>query len=884
MIEDFSHLTYWVHDLFVLILLMVTFIGAGMAFYARRYKTAVANIFVWFMVASAEWALTYAFELQSMERGLKLLWAKAEYLGFVTLPVLWLLLALGYTGNVRLLRGRYLTALFVIPLITLSLVFTNEAHHLIWQEVTLSAGAPFPVLIMDYGPWFWVHTAYSFSCVLFGLLLYLYDLIKSTGLQRQRTGIMFFGGLLSFVSTILYVFRLFRFGVRFVDLTPICALITGLMWAYGLFRFRLLDLVPVAYRAILQEMSDGVVVLDTDLRIVEINPAAQRIFGLAHSQAIGKQASEVLPHWSKLTHLVSAIAAQRAEISFEHDGRKHFYDVAVSFLLDARGQPGGQIIVLRDITARKKMEEVMRRRSRELSALYSIAQATSQSLELVEVLDAALEVTMSISGADKGVVFLVEGDHLKLAAHRGMSDHFVRTYPELKMGEHVSGRVALTGEPVIMEDALTDERATPEVVAREKYRSLICLPVKVRDKVVAVIAHLHSQPHHFTQDDLQLLIAASDQIAVAVDNAALYRATAEALTRLRALIDSSYEGIILIAPDLKIQEINNPALKLLGLPGDVKDWVGKSFAEILMALHHTAPAAVKVAIRETRRVQAGDNSPGEGEFETFGHPPRHIRYSNLPVWLEGRILGRLIILRDVTEERLLERMREDLTHMLLHDLRNPLTLIHLALETLHQDLQGTLSSELQSMLDIARTNVNKMTSLINNILDVSRLESGQMPIQPVPVHIPQVAAEVLRIHEPLSQAHGVELVNEVPADLPPAWADPRLTERVLDNLVENAIKYTPSGGRVWVHAQVKGERLLLSVSDTGPGIPPEVKARLFQKFVTGKQAGAGSGLGLAFCRLAVEAQGGHIWAESEAGRGTTFTFSLPLYAGQGQAK
>jgi signal transduction histidine kinase len=194
------------------------------------------------------------------------------------------------------------------------------------------------------------------------------------------------------------------------------------------------------------------------------------------------------------------------------------------------------------------------------------------------------------------------------------------------------------------------------------------------------------------------------------------------------------------------------------------------------------------------------------------------------------------------------------------------------------------------MLEIARENTERMLQLVTDILDVSRLESGRMELKRNPVSLAELTAEKLRAQSPLSADKGVRLVSEVPPNLPKAWVDAELTGRVLQNLVDNAIKFTPDGGLVKVVVRLCNEeiakhvdlevteppQLCVSVVDSGPGISAHLQRRLFQKFVTGGQKGSGSGLGLAFCKLVVDAHGGRIWVESEPDQGTTFTFTLPV--------
>jgi signal transduction histidine kinase len=278
-----------------------------------------------------------------------------------------------------------------------------------------------------------------------------------------------------------------------------------------------------------------------------------------------------------------------------------------------------------------------------------------------------------------------------------------------------------------------------------------------------------------------------------------------------------------------------------------------------------------------RRIKKGDEPLGEGEYQVG---PRTIHWLNLPVMAGALPLGRLLALRDVTEERLLEKMRNDLTHTMVHDLRNPLTAISTSLQLLDMTTSDTLSPDQQQMMASARSGAQRMLKLTNAILDISRLEGKQMPLERALVSLRDLTTSVLNSQATLAENKRLRLESDAPSDLPPAWIDARLIERVFQNLIDNAIKFTPDGGAVCVTLRVEPAEQLaqfhISISDTGPGIAPEIRERLFQKFVTGRHEKRGSGLGLAFCKMVVEAHGGRIWVEETSGSGATFTFTLPL--------
>jgi signal transduction histidine kinase len=230
-------------------------------------------------------------------------------------------------------------------------------------------------------------------------------------------------------------------------------------------------------------------------------------------------------------------------------------------------------------------------------------------------------------------------------------------------------------------------------------------------------------------------------------------------------------------------------------------------------------------------------------------------------------------------------MREDLTHAMVHDLRNPLTAISASLSFLDEVIADTLLPGQRELWEIAQNSTRGMLKLVNAILELSRLESRQIPLEHTLISLDHLVASVLETQASLATDKGLHLETDVPTTLPPAWADAGLIERVLQNLVDNAIKFTPEGGLVRITARLDGtdqvrvperSKLLISVADTGVGIPSEIQERLFQKFVTGQQEKRGNGLGLAFCKMVVEAHGERIWVESTSESGTTFIFTLPL--------
>lgn len=421
----------------------------------------------------------------------------------------------------------------------------------------------------------------------------------------------------------------------------------------------------------------------------------------------------------------------------------------------------------------------------------------------------------------------------------------------------------------------------------QKYgvKSFLVLPMQFGGKTVAYAEVWESRRRReFSPDEVALGQAIAQQASIAFENARLFQSVENERTRLKALIQASRDGIVLIGVDNRIKVVNQMALALLGLPDGVEGWMERPLRHAIKQLRSVSPQLVALVLREAARLAQNSEQPGFGEFEANNYITQWL---NLPVVADGNRIGHLLILRNVTDERRLGRMREDLVHTIVHDLRNPLSAVNICVELMTEQLATVpMGREIYDYLGIVQRNTEKTVRLVDMILDINRLESGQMPISFRPVVLSAVVDEVLNLQRPLAEEEQIRLEKDVALSLPKVMIDTNLIERVLQNLLDNALKTTPSGrGVIRVEARSvsteQGRRVWVSVVDNGPGIPMEIRDHMFQKFITGEgQRRRGTGLGLAFCRMALDAHHEDIWvAHSEPGVGTTITFSLPLALG-----
>jgi signal transduction histidine kinase len=236
------------------------------------------------------------------------------------------------------------------------------------------------------------------------------------------------------------------------------------------------------------------------------------------------------------------------------------------------------------------------------------------------------------------------------------------------------------------------------------------------------------------------------------------------------------------------------------------------------------------------------------------------------------------ILRDNTERKELDSLREDLTAMIYHDLRSPLANIVSSLDVLYSMVPEDDKDTVLTILKIAENSTDRIQRLVSSLLDVNKLEMGQ-PVadQKVVETIALIEHAVLDV-TPVAVGRHQTLSPNLPAYLPPIWVDADMARRVLINLMENASKFTPSGGKIEMGASEENGWIHLWVKDNGPGIPESEQERIFEKFtrLRGQTKAGGLGIGLAFCRLAVLGHGGRLWVESEIGNGATFHFTFPM--------
>jgi diguanylate cyclase (GGDEF)-like protein/PAS domain S-box-containing protein len=341
----------------------------------QRRSTPATLPLLGVLFAVTEWSFAAALETISPEVQSKIFWSVVAYVGITTSPVFLLMFTIEYNRSEKWMTLPRLSGFLIIPLLSTLAAATNEWHHALWTDVVLPPHSNFAVY--GHGGWFWIHISYSYVLLMVGTFILLRAFYRFAAAYRRQIGVFLFSLTIPWLSNIIYIFDLSP--VSGMDLTPVAFASTGLIIAWSMYRFQLFDLVPVARERMIENMNVGVIVLDAQNRIVDINPAAQRFIGEAANHAIGKYAKEVLSAWAALVNHYRDVQETRAEICARLEPPLHL-ELQIAPLYDRYQQFSGRLITLHNITARILAEEAAHHAHKKLQAQLSEIQSLQADL------------------------------------------------------------------------------------------------------------------------------------------------------------------------------------------------------------------------------------------------------------------------------------------------------------------------------------------------------------------------------------------------------------------------------------------------------------------------------------------------------------------------
>ena len=507
-------------------------------------------------------------------------------------------------------------------------------------------------------------------------------------------------------------------------------------------------------------------------------------------------------------------------------------------------------------------------RLRQREFLLQISRALTAQLDLTSVLNLVIDVAVELLVGTSGLIALRED-----------SDGELRVRAAAHLPREVWPAFAgLLATP--LDDAHAIGRRLQEIAVdtRLPLRQVIALPLVFRAAAVGVIYVFRAAVNvAFSRNDEQLLQAFADQAAIAVSNARLYQRVLHEKQRLDAIIEQSADGVMILDSRWRITTFNRAMELLTGWPRE--EAIGRPCAEVL-AIHTAQEVNICLVDCPLQRRPLDSNPTVEGWVSSRDGRELYVRsHYSVQRGPNGEFLGAIANVRDITEQKIEEEMQSTFISVISHELKTPVSIIKGYAETLAREDAEWDRETLREGLQVIVEEADRLARQIADLLEVSRLQADSLWLELTDWPLPPLAEQVAeRFAAQVDDRFTFEL--RFPDDFPPVHADYERTRTVLENLVSNAVKYSPEGGIIRISGRANGDQAIVAVSDQGIGIPLEEQSKLFRRFYRVdnrlRRETQGAGLGLFLSRAIVEAQGGRIWVESQPGRGTRFSFTIPL--------
>ena len=602
---------------------------------------------------------------------------------------------------------------------------------------------------------------------------------------------------------------------------------------------------------ILESISDAVVILDHEGRISYVNRAVERLSQRSRNEMVGRPTWEVFAEsfTPTLFSEYRRVAAQRVPTHVEayYPPRGIWVEVHVS------PWPDGMALLMTDISARKRADQEREEAlARERQARAEAEQAFKRMTTILESMAEAffaLDAQGRFTYINRRAAEIWELEREKLIGH-----NIWEVFPQF---------------------AGTSMQSSYEEILAAKQPFALEFYYPPTDKWISIRAYPADDGLSGYFEDITARKRAEEERERLLTE--VQRRAAE----MDAALTSMADGVMIFGPNKDIVRINGAAARLLDLPPEA---ARRTAAEIWASLRPETADGRPVSLDESPGVRA---LQGEEIHDAvlMCHTPRDravwTSNSAAPIrTADGQLLGAIVTFTDITAQHELQEQRDDILRAVSHDLRSPLTAILGQAQLLQKRLaRGVVGERERESAGAIATSAQRMNAMIQDLVDAARMESAQLKLNLKPIDLPGFVLDLLERLAPTLERSRVRL--QAPESLPPVLADPNRLERILTNLLTNALKYSRPGSQVVVSFTQRDGEIVTAVADQGPGIPPEDLPQLFQRYRRARGAKAeaereGLGLGLYITRRLVEAHGGRIWAESQVGVGSTFSFSLPI--------
>ena len=893
---------------YILPLVFSSIIAGFVAVYAwqRRATASGATALVTLALASAIWSLGYALEIAGTDLATKLLWGKIQYIGIGTIPLAWVIFAYSHSNPGSRMSRWNVALLSIVPCITLILAFTTELHGLIWKDFQIRTVGAFSALELTHGFWFWIYWGYSNILLIVGTIFVFRSFNRMKGLFRRQNIILLIAVLMPWLGNVLYVLGLSP--IPNLDITPFAFTISVVVFTWGIFSFKLVNLVPVARDLVVEKMPDGMIVLDAQGTIVDINPALQNALGVSASQAIGQRAQDLLQAWPSLVERYENLLEAQDEVAFGEGESQRWYELRMSPLVDSRNGLLGRVVTVHDISERKQMEEALRLNEEKYRNIYEnvedVIYETDNQGHLTSI-SPSIETQggyrpEELIGCDVTDFFVFPEQYADLDALM-IENGSVNDFEALLRQKDGNNRFASitahivfneNGQGVATEGVLRD--ITERKQAEEQIRQM---NAELEQRVSERTSQLQESNVYLTT-----LIESSIALNESLDlNEVLDRILAQAhkLVPARAInimfVEGEYASIV---RRIGYQGLEKIEQNLLSFRFPISWPTFQQMRTTRKSIHipDTARNPGWQTIQGSEWVRSYIGVPLVISDETVGFlntshsepnffDKKHLsmleslaRHASVAIQ-NARLLDEL---KSALEKE--QGMRDQLVQAdklaalgkmvtaIAHEINNPIQTVKNTFYLLEDQFEA--DSPASEYLKIASAEANRISDLVSQLRGT--YAHGSKEIVPVDVHA--LLAEVCNLLAPQLKKKGVEWHQ---ADGPQSYTVNGIynnLKQVFINLCLNAMEAmeTDEEGKIIVslHTSQDGRHLGVDFHNTGSQIAEEVLPHIFEPFFTTKKDG--SGLGLSISYDIIRQHQGEICVESVPGKGVTFTVWLPL--------
>ncbi len=506
----------------------------------------------------------------------------------------------------------------------------------------------------------------------------------------------------------------------------------------------------------------------------------------------------------------------------------------------------------------KRATASLQHRMDEIETLAQLGRSITASLNLDYVLASVVDAAVDLTGAEEGSLLLLDeiSGELYMRASRNFQEEFVRTF-RLPIHDTLAGSVIRTGQAVLL-----DEQTPQKIKTSYLVHSLIYVPLQSRGQIVGVLGvdNRHNRTA-FTDHHVKLVSTVADYAVIAIENAHLYTTATSDRNKLETILTNIQDGVMVLDPDQRFMLVNQTARAAFNLGEG--SFIGKQFTDVIQ----------KTELLELLKSPGSEHYPNQCEIELDDGRVFSAQFTPITD------VGIAITFHDITYHKKLDRLKSDFVSTISHDLRSPLTAILGYIELL--DRAGPINDLQRDFINRVQTSVHSITSLVNDLLNLGRIESG-FDTRKETISLSDILNSSLTSVDERLKKGSLTLSKNYKKDLPQLYGNPIQIRQMVDNLLDNAIIYTPEGGKIKVEAQVDGKQLILLVSDTGNGIPALDMPYIFDKFYRASNTSSdipGSGLGLSIVKSIIETHQGRIWVDSTIDKGTNVTVVLPIAEG-----